>query len=176
MDETQFEVGQAVVYSTNGICYVDSVELISFSAGMPKEQYYVLRQKRNKDNQFYVPLKNEAVTSKMRDPMQKEDIDDLLLGLASEDVEWIDDRRERNAYFKEILQEGVSSKLLSMIICIYARRRDLLKKDKKLPALDSTMLKNAEKLLEEEFAWAIGIDKEEVPKYIRKRLHIPEEE
>ena len=176
MEEAQFEIGQAVIYSTNGICFVDSVEMISFSGGMPKEPYYVLRQKRNKDNQFYVPLKNEALTSKMRDPMQKEDIEALLLGLSSENVEWLEDRRERNTYFKSILQDGVSSKLLSMIICIYERRRTLLKRDKKLPVLDSTMLKNAEKLVEEEFAWVLDIEKDEVPVYIRKRLHIPEEE
>lgn len=55
MEEIQFETGQFVVYGTNGICIVDSVELMSFAAGMPKEMYYVLRQKKNRATQFLFP-------------------------------------------------------------------------------------------------------------------------
>ena len=46
----------------------------------------------------------------------------------------------------------------------------------KLSVTDTTTLKSAEKLVEEEFAWALGIPQGEVPAFIRKRLHIREEE
>lgn len=176
MVETQFEVGQLLVYGTNGICTVDSVELMSFSAGMPKEMYYVLRQHRNQENTFFVPLKNDDLTSKMREIMQKEDIEDILMGLSEGDVTWIKDRRERVEHFKSILYDGVSQKLLSMIITIYNQKRKLEKEGKKLPITETGILKSAEKLVAEEFGWVLGMDPEQVPKFIRKRLHIPEEE
>lgn len=176
MVEAQFEQGQLLVYGTNGICTVDSVELMSFSAGMPKEMYYVLRQHRNQENTFFVPLKNEKLTSKMREIMQKEGIEDILMGLSHDDVKWLKDRRERAEYFKEILHDGVSQKLLSMIILIYNQKRKLEKEGKKLPVTEAGILKSAEKLVEEEFGWVLGMEPEEVPKFIRKRLHIPEED
>ncbi|MDO4518364.1 MAG: hypothetical protein Q4B78_04065, partial [Bacillota bacterium] len=104
------------------------------------------------------------------------DIEDILMGLSSEDVEWIDDRRERNEYFKSILHDGISSRLLNMIILIYERKRKLAKVSKKLPVADTNTLKHAEKLVEEEFGYVLQLDDEEVPKYIRRRLHIPEED
>ena len=176
MVEAQFEKGQLLVYGTNGICTVESVEHMSFSAGMPKEMYYVLRQHRNQENTFFVPLKNEKLTSKMREIMQKEDIEDILMGLSEGDVKWLKDRRERAEYFKGILHDGVSQKLLSMIITIYNQKRKLEKEGKKLPVTESGILKSAEKLVEEEFGWVLGMEPEQVPKFIRKRLHIPEEE
>lgn len=176
MEEAQFEVGQLVVYGTNGICTVDSIELMSFASGMPKELYYVLRQKKNSATQFFVPVNNAELTSKMRELMQKEDIEDILMGLADENVNWVNDRRARTEYFKGILTGGVSSRLLNMITCIYDHKRKLEKNSKKLPVMDTTILRQAEKLVEEEFGHVLDMDPEEVPKYIRKRLHIPEEE
>lgn len=176
MEEAQFETGQYVVYGTNGICMIDSIEMMSFAAGMPKEMYYILRQNRNRATQFFVPLSNHELTSKMRVPMQKEDIEDILMGLSDGDVEWISDRRQRAEYFKSILHEGVSGRLLNMITCIYEHKRKLAKAGKKLPVTDASTLKAAEKLVEEEFCWVLGVEPDEVAVYIRKRLHIPEEE
>ena len=176
MEETQFEIGQLVVYANNGICTVEKIEVMSFTAGMPKELYYVLRQKKNSATQFFVPVKNEKLTSKLRPLMQKEDIDDILMGLTDGDaVEWIPDRRQRTEYFKSILFEGVSGKLLNMIICIYNRKRQLDREGKKLPVTECTTLKSAERLVQEEFEFVLGLEAEEVPKYIRKRLHIQED-
>jgi len=176
MVEAQFEVGQYVVYGTNGICIVDSIELMSFAAGAPKEYYYVLRQHKNSSNQYFVPLNNEALLSRMREPMRREDIEDILMGLSDDDVKWIADRRDRGDYFRTILHEGVSGHLLNMITCIYEKKRELAKNGKKLSVTDQTTLKSAEKLVEEEFAWALEMDPQDVPAFIRRRLHIREEE
>ena len=176
MNEAQFDVGQYVVYGTNGICIVDSIELMSFTPGQPKEMYYVLRQNKHSETCFFVPFKNEALLSKLREPMRREDIEDMLMGLADDDVKWVSDRRARGDYFKSILNEGVSGHLLNMIICIYEKKRELARQGKKLSVTDTTTLRSAEKLLEEEFAWALEITPQEVPAFIRKRLHIQEEE
>ena len=176
MEATQFEVGQYVVYGTNGICVVEKIEYMSFAAGMPKEMYYVLRQKRTSATQFFVTVKNGQLTSKMRAPMEKADIEDMLMGLSDDNVTWINDRRERIETFKGILSNGLNGKLLNMIICIYEQKRIFSHKGKKLSVTDLSTLKTAEKLVEEEFSWVLEIDPEEVPKYIRKRLHIQEEE
>ena len=63
-----------------------------------------------------------------------------------------------------------------MIICIYEKKRELAKNGKKLSVTDQGTLKSAEKLVEEEFAWALDMDPKDVPAFIRRRLHIQEEE
>ena len=176
MIQAQYEVGQYVVYGTNGICIIDSIERMSFTAGAPGEIYYVLRQHKNPSNKYFVPMKNEEILSKLREPMCREDIEDILMGLSDEDVKWINDRRQRGEYFREILHDGVSGRLLSMIICIYEKKRELAKNGKKLSVTDQTTLKSAEKLVEEEFAWALEMDPNDIPAFIRRRLHIQEEE
>ena len=176
MNEAQFEVGQYVVYGTNGICIIDSIEQVSFAAGAPAETYYILRQHKNRANKYFVPMKNESLVAKMREPMVREDIEDILMGLSDGDVKWIKDRRERGDYFRSILHDGVSVRLLNMVTCIYEKKRELAKIGKKLSVTDMTTLKSAEKLVEEECAWALGIPQEEVPAFIRRRLHIREEE
>ena len=177
MNEAQFDVGQYVVYGTNGICLVDRIDMMSFTADAPKEMYYVLRQHKHSETCFFVPFKNEELLSKMREPMRREDIEDILMGLADDnDVKWVTDRRARGDYFKGILNEGVSGHLLNMIRCIYEKKRELARQGKKLSVSDTTTLRSAEKLVEEEFAWALEMDPQEVPAFIRKRLHIQEEE
>ena len=63
-----------------------------------------------------------------------------------------------------------------MIRCIYEKKRELARQGKKLSVTDTTTLRSAEKLVEEEFAWVLDLDPEEVPAFIRKRLHIQEDE
>lgn len=175
MTEAQFEVGQYVVHGTNGICVVDSIERMSFTAGAPGEFYYVLRQYKNPSNKYFVPMKNEEILSKLREPMCREDIEDILMGLSDGDVKWLKDRRERGEYFRSILHEGVSGRLLNMITCIYEKKRELARNGKKLSVTDQTTLKTAEKLVEEEFAWVLEMDPADVPAFIRRRLHIQED-
>ena len=122
--------------------------------------------------------KSEGLCLKCARELHIKPIDDIMhrMGLSDEDVKWVNDRRARGDYFKSILSEGVSGHLLSMITCIYEKKRELAKQGKKLSVTDTTTLRSAEKLVEEEFAWALEMDPQDIPAFIRKRLHIQEEE
>ena len=63
-----------------------------------------------------------------------------------------------------------------MLFRSYEKKRELAKNGKKLSVTDQGTLKTAEKLVEEEFAWALDMDPKDVPAFIRRRLHIQEEE
>ncbi|MDO4544559.1 MAG: CarD family transcriptional regulator [Bacillota bacterium] len=176
MDGERFEKGSYVVYGTNGICTVEDVKLMSFASGMEKNMYYILKPLSNPSSTIFVPVKNEELMSKMRDPMTKEEIDRLLMEMRDKEFEWEDDRRFRAESFHDILTRGVHQEMMMMIRCIYMRKQELSEEGRKLAATDTNTLKAAEKLVEEEFAHVLGIKPEEVGKYIRKTLNMPDED
>ena len=67
----RFEIGQNVIYGTNGLCRVEDIKEMSFIAGETKKAYYILEPLRTKASTIYVPLKNEKLVSKMGNQMNE---------------------------------------------------------------------------------------------------------
>lgn len=176
MENNIFAKGEYVVYGTNGICLIEDIRLMRFALDTKKSDYYILRPVGNDTSTIYVPMNNEKLVGRMRPIMTKDEIDSLLLGMRDKEIEWESDRRARGELFHEILIKGVTQKLLLMIRCIYMKKRALIPLGKRLPTTDENILKSAEKLVEEEFAYALGISAADVGKYIRKLLEVPETE
>ena len=175
MEKMQFGKGDCIVYGTNGICTIEDVRPMSFERKKGGDLYYILKPISSESSTIFVPLKNESLVSKMRELMDKEEIDSLLTGMRGKELQWEKDRRLRSEIFHEILVRGVHQELLLMIRCIYMRKRELMAEGKKLPSTDSNTLKAAEKLVEEEFAYVLDIEKENIGKYIRSILDIGED-
>lgn len=160
-----------VVYGSNGICRIDDIKNTSFTADMADKLYYILNPVRNPESRIFVPADNDVLVSKMRKIMTKEEIEELLLGMKGKEIEWESDRRCRNESFNEILTKGVTQDMLLMIRCLYMKKRELAENGKNLPTSDNNTLKSAEKLVEEEFSYTLGIKPSEVSGYIRGLLY-----
>ena len=165
-----YEKGNFVVYGTTGICVIDDVTEMSFMAGMEKSRYYVLKPEHSSDSKVYVPAANEILMSKLRPLLTRQEIDMLLTGMRDKELEWETDRRLRTEKFHEILTNGVTESLLLMIRSIYLKKNELENMGRKLAASDMNTLKTAEKLVEEEFACVLGIEKKDVGAYIRSMI------
>lgn len=175
MDDSRFAKGEYVVYGTNGICLLEDIQIMKFAFDTEKSTYYILKPTSSDASTIYVPLNNEKLMGKLRPVMTKEEIDSLLLGMRDKELAWEKDRRFRSENFHEILVNGVTQNLLMMIRCLYMKKRELIPLGKKLPATDENTLKSAERLVAEEFSFALGISKDDVSGYIRALLGISEE-
>lgn len=175
MGNDRFVKGEYVVYGTNGICLVEDIRLMKSDFDTEKSYYYILRPLNNDTSTIYVPMNNEKLMDRLRSVMTKEEIESLLAGIKDKEIEWENNRRFRTEHFHEILVGGVNQKLLLMIRCIYTRKRELTEQGKKLPTTDENTLKAAEKLVNEEFAHALCISKNDVGEYIRGRLDTTDE-
>ena len=71
---------------------------------------------------------------------------------AGESISWIDDPNERKQVFAQILSGGDRRRVLHLIRMLYVRRRELQKNGKHLRIADEQTLRDAEKLLNDEFA------------------------
>lgn len=162
----KYSKGDTLVYDTYGLCFVKDIKNISFSKLEEKQDYYVLTPLANSISTYYVPVNNEKAASKLRLPLTKEQVDGMLSQVQTESFSWIDNRQLRSDSFQGILRRGISSELISLIHCIYLRKEELTKQGKHLSATDENIFSCAEKLLNEELSFALGIEKEKVSEYI----------
>ena len=173
MDDIRYEKGEYVVYGNNGICLVEDITSMKFGKNK-EEQYYVLRPQSINSSTVFVPMSNEKLLSKMRYIMSKAQIDSLLDMQKGKEIEWISDKNERSNSFKDILASGDRGRLLLMISCIYLKKQELSLAGKKLNISDERVLKEAQKLVEEEFSYSLNLSGEDLGVYIRKHLGITE--
>lgn len=88
-----------------------------------------------------------------------------------EEMPWTDDRKRRGAEFKRILAGGDAQILLRMIRCILRQQSLLLAAGKRLSAMDDNARRDAARMIDEEFAFSLGITPHEANRYIQKKLH-----
>lgn len=166
-----FEKGDRVVYGSNGLCRVDDITKMMFPMETEEHTYYVLRPVNNRNSTLFVPTHKEELTSKMRYIISKEEIDAVISGSQGKEIKWVDDKNARSAVFSSILKSGIPEELLLAIRCIYKRKLELAELGKKLSASDENVLITAEKLVREEFAYALEIAECEVADYIHNKLN-----
>lgn len=174
MDGTEYKAGDTVIYGVNGVCAVDELRHEAPMEGAEARLYYILRPLEGRGMTISVPADCDRLTAKLRPVLSRAEIDGLLASVREEAMDWIDDRHERADRLRVILSGGVHKELLMLIRCIYERRIQLAACGKKLNSSDEDTLKNAERLVREEFAYSLAIDPSDVGGYIRSALGISE--
>ena len=164
------EIGEIVLYGAEGVCRVSEISRIK--VGHKREEYYVLHPIHREGATVFVPLNNAALLAKMRPLLTKTEIEALMEQVAGEEPLWIEDATERKAEYQRILQGMERLELLRMIRGMYLRRELLRHRGKYLRASDEQMLRDAEKILHDELALVLEIERREVPEYIRRRMGI----
>lgn len=163
-----YKAEDIVVYSSYGVCRISAVEERDFSGS--SEEYYVLRPVGESRNTFYVPTKNEALTSLMRKVLSKEEIQELIKTMPDENCIWIEDEAQRREEYRRILREGDRLELVRLIKTLYMYQQSCRDHRKKLHSADEHFLKDAESMLYEEFAYVLDIPREEVISYIKSHI------
>ena len=166
--DTRFKKDDFVVYGKNGICLIEDIRSLNFlgEAG----EYYVLKPKYNKTSTLYVPLAKDELVSKMRCVISKEEIDNMLSCAHEQKMDWIENKGERTEMFNSVISGGDSQKLFKLVMCIYLKKQEKGKEGKKLSTMDDSILKTAERLIEEEFAFALKCSADKAIDYIKKKI------
>lgn len=164
------EIGEIVLYGSEGVCRISEISKIK--VGHKREEYYVLHPIHREGATVYVPLNNETLLSKMRRLLTKEEIENLIQQVAAEEPLWIEDSGERKAEYQRILSGTDRLELLRMIRGLYLRRDMLRQRGKYLRGSDEQLLRDAEKILNDELALVLEMERREVPEYIRRRMGI----
>ena len=167
----KFAVNDYVVYGKSGLCFVKEIKKMRMANG-PLSEYYVLNSVAGNAVTIYVPCDKDALVSKMRHPVTKEEIDSILGETKGQHIEWIDNNNERAEYFKKIVDGDSYRDWLLLASCIHMKKAEKLANGKHLSGKDESTLKLLEKLIEEEFCYSLNLNSSEMSEYIKAKLEI----
>lgn len=166
-----FQIGEVVVYGSTGVCTVEDIAVMSLPrAGGGKQEYYILRPISVPTCKTYVPTSNMELAARIRPVSTAEQIDWMIESVRGERLEWIADTRRRMDTFGQIVSEGVTTELLKLIGCLYLEKKARTEAGKKFCLTDEKLLRAAERIVDEEFAYVLGIPKTEVSAYIAEKI------
>ena len=165
----KFAVNDYVVYGKSGLCVIKEIKQMRMANG-PLSDYYILGSADGNDFTIYVPCDKEDLVAKMRRPMTKEEIDDVLAHAKGQQIKWIDNSIERSDYFKRITDSGNYSDWLQLAACLHLRKAQRAAVSKHLSGRDESTLRLLEKLIEQEFCYSLQLKPEQVGRYIQERL------
>ncbi|MDR0946934.1 MAG: hypothetical protein LBM87_04220 [Ruminococcus sp.] len=163
----EYNIGDAVVYGMNGVCRIDAKESRNFE-GTDETEYYRLVPVEAKSSAFYIPI--STFDGRVRTPMTKEAIDELIDSIPEILPEWDDDTNTRKNDYRQLLQEGDMKRLIGLTRALNTFRDKQRESGKKLPVADEKSMHIAENIIYGEFAFVLGIPYEKVEDYIFERL------
>lgn len=163
------EAGDFVTYRQNGICKINKRVRQSFG-GMGEREYFELSPVYDAKTVIFVPVDSYELTGEMCHILNADEINDIISRSEEGEGEWISDTKQRAEAFGEILRGNDRAKILWIIKVLSLYKRELEENKKKLYASDAKLLAAAQKAITEEFAFVLGIQREEVIPYIINKI------
>lgn len=162
------KIGDTVVYGARGVCEIKDITNTMVLGKV--SQYYILMPKFDGNMTISVPADNAELVQKMREVKSATEINEIISSLPDVDGEWIENENVRAKTYQDIIIGGKADELASLIRTLYVHREEVVAAGKKPHKSDETFLKDAKKLLYDEFAVGLGIERDEVEEYILSRM------
>lgn len=163
-----FSVSEVVVYGVQGICRIDGFTEMTING--EKKKYYVLSPIYTNHSTIYVPTDNENLLHNIRPILSKNEIDSLIDNAAKQKAEWITDDLKRNEFCASVVKSGDRIALMQLIEMLYLHREELKQTKKHFHISDERFLREAERLINDEFSFVLDIPREKIPDYILQRI------
>ena len=164
-----FQVNDKIHYGGSGVCLVQEIKSMRF--GRTREQYYVLKPVYQNASLIYVPVDSPLLVGKMRAVLTKQEVEDLIREMPQIQTAWEDDPQLRKTQFDNLLRSNRCSDLVVLIKTLLEHKERRQSIGKTLHVADETYLREAQRLLFDEFAGALNIQPSQVNEYIRDALN-----
>ena len=163
-----YSVNEKIHYGGSGVCVTQEIATMRF--GRTREKYYVLKPVYQNTSVIYVPVENEQLVAKMRPVLSREEVDRLIEGISEIPTAWEEDPQSRKASFDALLRSNECRNLIAIIKTLHAQKERRQADGKTLHVSDETYLREAQRLLYDEFAGALEIQPAEVQAYIQDKM------
>ncbi len=162
-------IGEIIVYRNNGIYKIGDIREENF-CGIGERMYYVMRSVYDQSAVIYLPVDTKDISSSLRCVLSPDKADQAITDAVNSGNAWIEDIKERGEYFDKLFDSGVCSDIIWIYKVLKEYKAELEAARRKLYANDTRVLAAAEKLITDEFSYALGIDKSEVLDYIDEKI------
>ena len=149
-----FFKGDTIVYATTGVCVIDDIREQACTGEV--HTYYVLQPVFDSSSKVFAPVGSSE--QKMRAVLTAGEADELVRTLPDAPAEWIDNDS----------RSGYRSELVRLVKTLHTHRLELQQCGRKFHLADERMLRDAERVLFEELAYALSIPPESVGDYLRE--------
>ena len=166
-----YSVNEKIHYGGSGVCVIQ--EITSMRVGRTREKYYVLKPVYQNSSLIYVPVENPTLAAKMRPVLSREEVERLIADFNEIPTAWEADPQARKASFDALLRSNQCRNLIVLIKTLNAHKELRQADGKTLHVADETFLREAKRLLYDEFAGALDLQPAQIPDYIQKRLEQP---
>ena len=165
-----YSIGETIIYTTYGLCKVDNIVQKEFNNEL--HDYYILKPLHDAKASLQVQVNNPITAEKLRSILSADEVLALIKQIPQIEPYWIENENERKRHFSNILRSGTRVEIIGIIRSINEHHQKLKERGKKLHACDEQYYKDAEKIIYDEFAYVLNINKYEVKDYINKELEM----
>ena len=155
-----FSIGEFVVYGNKGVCEVRKIGPIDIPGMSADRDYYTLTQLYSRGSTIFVPVDKED--SGLRKVLSKQEAEGLISEVSDMKPVWIQNDKEREQLFTDILRKADTKALIEMIIVLYQRRERRIADGKRATSTDERYFHAAEDILYGELGVSLGVEKDKV--------------
>lgn len=159
------DIGDIIVYGSEGVCQVVDLQEIAFSDGSDKKEYFILVPMSNASSKLYLPKDNELLMSRVKGLLTYEEIKDLICD-ENNTIEWIEDSKARNKYYKELMSTYDRRNIFAVAKQLYLVKTGKIETQVNFTNWMEDMLKKAVSLLYSEFSYVVDFSEEELLPFI----------
>ncbi len=160
-----FRVGDIVVYGWSGVVRIEEIKELPFGEGL----YYVLRPV-SREETVYVPIENKTLVSRMHPVLSAREADEVIASMAGEPLSWIENENARKQMYREVFESGDRIAIARLLKMLWQRRDSLQSSGRRLRMSDEKTMREAERILYDEFSCVWGIPQGEVEAKIAQCL------
>lgn len=164
------KVNDTVLYGMNGVCKV--VEKTQKDFYGKCDEYYVLKPLHNKKSTIYIPVDCEKAKEKMYPVLSIEEIYELVNSMPEQNTIWISNEEKRKKEYQKILTSGDRLQLIQLIRALYLHEQERKNEGKRLYVTDERFMRDAEKILYDEFSHVLDIKPDQVLPFILKQVEV----
>lgn len=164
------KLNEMVMYGTTGVCVIESIE--DKKIGKETRRYYVLKPVTQSASTVFIPADNDKLLSKARRVLSEKEVRGIISTMNSEPDIWPENDAERREIFKDIISSGDRKSCLVLLRSLQNRQTFLAGQGKRLHIADERAMKEAQRLVHDEFSVALNIRPEEVSTFIHHELNM----
>lgn len=155
-------IGERVVYGIHGVCQIIALEEKRINSN--GIVYYVLQPQDQPQSWFYVPRDNPAAVAKLSRLLTRQELDGILYSDLKDS--WIPDESRRKQHYSQLISCGDRAALIGMLRCLYLHKAQQIAAGKKLHLCDENFMRDAQRIIEGEISWILGIPIDQVGSYL----------
>lgn len=162
-----YQIDEYVIHTTGGICQIKDIAPLEIAGSDKNKKYYLLIPVGERGSKVFVPVDNDGTIRKI---VTKDEALELIKMVPEIGELVIENDKFREARYKEVIRSCDLYELVSILKSLHVRRMKRIEEGKKSTATDEKYYKIAEENLYSELAFALNMDKRDMPEMVFGQL------